>query len=352
MLLSDVDPQRYQEDIGLIVDGMLRRQRPNGCFSYEPYSYDDTSQTQYGLLCLWTAVQNGYQVPGDALERAANWVITTQYPDGGWSYRPTYEGEAQDRYDALSDHTFDDGSRSGNGLSSGSPFGMGTSTDVQTGLPPAHAARGRSRPKREAFPADAVNREAFQNTMRSADTWFARNLRFDVALWTHYYMYGFERYKSFQELVEGQMIKDPPWYRQGVDFLKRTQKPDGSWKCPQPATVGNAAIDTAFAVLFLTRTPRKLSKRRCSKGNCAAAEVCRKTFPTFGWRGADRQPAGRPGCGGHAEAAGRRGRRCGLGPLGVGQQTRFGSRPDKARPTAQRLRRLVDQQIPDPLEGR
>ena len=65
MLLSDVEPELYQEEIALIVDGMLQGQRPNGCLSYHPYTYDDTSQTQYAVLCLWTAAQNGYQVPAD-----------------------------------------------------------------------------------------------------------------------------------------------------------------------------------------------------------------------------------------------------------------------------------------------
>ena len=53
-----------------------------------------------------------------------------------------------------------------------------------------------------------------------------------MSFWTQYYMYGFERYKSFQELVEGQTGKDPvpAWYRQGVEFLRTQQQKDGSWK--------------------------------------------------------------------------------------------------------------------------
>lgn len=264
MLLSDVEPQLYHAEIELIVDGMLHRQQPNGCWSYHPYTYDDTSQTQYAVLCLWTAAQTGHQVPGDALERAANWLITTQHPEGGWSYIPLQMPSIGVPRNYAITHSM---TSAGAGMAYmlAHLFGLGnTEAELQTGLPSALKPVGDPQ-RRGLFPADRVNRTAFQNTMRAADNWFANNMRFDVPFWTHYYMYGFERYKSFQDLVNGQKVKDPAWYFQGVEFLRRTQQPDGAWKSVE-ATGSSAHIDTAFAVLFLARSSRQTIEKTLLEG--------------------------------------------------------------------------------------
>ena len=87
----------------------------------------------------------------------------------------------------------------------------------------------------------------------AGNAWFAQNLTYDIKKWTHYYMYAVERYKSFQELVEGNKVNEPDWYNKGVEYLKRTQAADGSWKTAESHGSG-PPIDTAFAVLFLTRS--------------------------------------------------------------------------------------------------
>ena len=44
--------RQYASEISMLLQAMVKRQRPNGALGYEPYTYDDTSQTQYGVLCL------------------------------------------------------------------------------------------------------------------------------------------------------------------------------------------------------------------------------------------------------------------------------------------------------------
>ena len=214
---------------------------------------------------------------------------------------------------------------------------------MQTGLPPAlkpvedQQRRGLVSGRTESI---ALH---FENAMRSADNWFARNMRFDVTFWTHYYMYGFERYKSFQELVEGQTGKDPvpAWYRQGVEFLRTQQQPDGSWKSPE-APNSSAVIDTSFAVLFLARSSQQTIEKTLLEGQLRS-----------GKRPAERSLRHSAGEGqivsqqairdveDMLKLLGERGRRR-PGPVVAGRQTRSGPDPAKRDQQLERLRRLVD----------
>ena len=59
-------------------------------------------------------------------------------------------------------------------------------------------------------------------------------MTYDVPMWTHYYMYALERYRSFQELIEGKVVPEPAWYNDGVEYLQKTQAADGSWHLRGP----------------------------------------------------------------------------------------------------------------------
>ena len=232
VLLCDVDPQSYHGEIGYLVAGFLRRQRSNGCWSYEPYSYDDTSQTQYGLLCLWSAAQNGHEIPVEAIERTATWLIATQHSDGGWSYR-THRAEGSETAGGEHWQTTHSMTAAGAGTLyvAAHLFGYGLPSDQnQDGLPPAlKRVDEQARRGGVTLSAKDVNRTAMENAMKGGNGWFARNPANDVGWWTHYYMYGLERYRSFQELVEGSRVKEPDWYNRGVEYLKKTQAANGSW---------------------------------------------------------------------------------------------------------------------------
>jgi hypothetical protein len=73
-------------------------------------------------------------------------------------------------------------------------------------------------------------------------------------------MYAFERYKAFQELTTGKAVAEPAWYNEGVEYLQKTQNDDGSWKTVH--SHGSAPlVDTAFAMLFLTRSSQKAIRK-------------------------------------------------------------------------------------------
>ena len=56
-----------------------------------------------------------------------------------------------------------------------------------------------------------------KRAMADGDHWFAQNFRIDPDEWRYYYMYAFERYQSFRELVTGDEPAEPAWYNTGVE---------------------------------------------------------------------------------------------------------------------------------------
>ncbi|MCL4201029.1 MAG: hypothetical protein KJ000_00940 [Pirellulaceae bacterium] len=257
--LCELNPQRYRQEISDVLQAMLRRQRKNGCWGYEPHTYDDTSQTQYGVLCLWAAHQHGVPVPVQAVEAVAQWLMRVQDVSGGWTYSPTDFANFQRRPQGSVTH-----SMSAAGLSSayicsyllGFTVQNRDETKPDDGLPAALVRVETEEEKKQAskfLRPTSTSRQMMDGAQAAGNAWFAKNLQFDVEHWTHYYMYAFERYKAFQELTEGKSVAEPDWYNKGVEYLRKTQANDGSWKTAR-SHGSNEFIDTAFAVLFLTRS--------------------------------------------------------------------------------------------------
>lgn len=258
--LCELDAERHRADINIFINGILRQQQQNGCWGYTPHTYDDTSQTQYGVLCLWAADRHGIAVPANAVERAANWLMRTQAPNGGWAYQARDSGGARRVSQGNVTH-----SMSAAGLSSlyicshlmGFTAQGGKKPEkMGEALPPAVQAASKKQEEKSRFlRPQHTSRQAVEAARALGNAWFDKNLTYDVDKWTHYYMYGVERYKSFQERVEGTEVPEPQWYNDGVEYLKRTQNRDGSWKTKESHGSG-PPIDTAFAILFLTRSSK------------------------------------------------------------------------------------------------
>jgi hypothetical protein len=114
--------------------------------------------------------------------------------------------------------------------------------------------------------------------MAMGNSWFARNQRFDVPNYTYYYMYAFERYKSFQESLEGKTEAEPRWYSQGTEYLIRTQQKDGSWNWGQ-SQGGSPDVNAAWALLFLLRGTRKsLQQNTSEQGSLLAGKSLPKNL--------------------------------------------------------------------------
>jgi len=262
IFLCEADPERYRPDIQTLVNGLVQRQRPNGTWSYKPHAYDDTSQTQYGMLALWSAHGAGIQVPVASVERAMQWLMRTQCGNGGFAYNPGDPGSGQ--MQGQGSVTL---SMSASGLGSvyvgAHLLGMGASSKVkkkkgEPSLPPALTRVGEDEAKPGEFKTlrpQTVSAAAVQRATSAGNAWFNKN--FDTAnseqRWTYYYLYALERYKSFMETVEGKVVKEPEWYNASVEYLKKQQSEDGSWN----GGLAGPAADTAFAVLLLVRGTKK-----------------------------------------------------------------------------------------------
>lgn len=267
IFLCEVDPDMYASEIRLLIQGMLSRQRPGGAWTYYPPSYDDTSQTQYGVLCCWAAHQAGMDVPARAVENAAQWLARVQNTDGGWIYSPTDPGPGGRRNQGESTHAM---AAAGVGsvyicahlLGFGADAKRASAKVEKSDLPPAlqKIETEQQKKKRQLYlqPTNTNAQQLF-GSAAGGNAWFAKNLTYDIKNWTHYYMYAVERYKSFQEIIEGKVVPNPDWYNAGVAYLQKTQADDGSWASNTSGS--SRVIDTAFAVLFLTRSSQKAIKK-------------------------------------------------------------------------------------------
>ncbi len=87
----------------------------------------------------------------------------------------------------------------------------------------------------------------------------------DIGPKCYYYLYGLERYKSFQESFDASDDQSPQWYNDGYAFLAKGQGPDGGW-----AGYCGPECDTAFATLFLLRSTQRSMCARLGEGTLLA----------------------------------------------------------------------------------
>ena len=99
-----------------------------------------------------------------------------------------------------------------------------------------------------------------QRAIDDGNAYMEKNYRISTSQWQMYYLYALERYRSFRELMENKFEKEPKWYNDGVEMLKRRQAQTGAIGTFQEESVGTE-IGTAFAVLFLLRSTRETIRR-------------------------------------------------------------------------------------------
>lgn len=278
IFLCELNPRRYAREVQWYLRLMRSRQKPNGGWGYDGNNFDgnnqptgDTSQTQFATLCYWTAHRNGYAIDGESLEDVADWLLRTQAPDGCWGYQGVVGTTAK-----LVPQTGQSCSMLAAGLGGtlicadllntfatarpGDGEGTPTGPTLPEALRPADENSGETKPapKIQARRTDAALVYA---AIDRANAWMKRNYKIDIGAKTFYYMYALERYKSFQELLDGQWQEEPQWYNDGFRYLKTTQAEDGSW-----TGICGRSVDTAFAVLFLLRSTQKSIRARLGEG--------------------------------------------------------------------------------------
>ena len=227
LMVAEACPALPDRDAVVAADyERLLRHCHDGAFSYTSSNRDwDLSNTQYAALGLRAAASMGIEVPRRVWTRLADEVMDAQRRDGGFSYRS--------RRDAA--------------YPSMTVAGIAVLAICRQAL----ARPGRTIPALDARIARSWR-------------WMAANggaIGDADERWSFYFHYGLERAAILCDVTE---VGEIDWYRRGAGMFGEQQRPAGGWQ----TAFGNAApasprhgspIDTAFAVLFLRRSFRKIA---------------------------------------------------------------------------------------------
>jgi hypothetical protein len=270
IFLCELSGQKYAREIEWYLARLKARQKSHGGWGYHDLQTGDTSQSQYSALSYWEANRRGFSLDGTSVENFANWLLKTQGPDGCWGYQgqiaPADEPIPQDETNC---------SMLAAGLGSlyicADLFGMHPQVTPESkaekpedtlpaALRPVDASGHAGGPKQ--FRPQRTSTAKIETAMYRAHGWMKKNYQIDIGEKRYYYLYGLERYKSFQEAFEGTLDKSPPWYNDGYAYLAKSQNADGSW----PDGYCRAECDTAFSILFLLRSTQKSIHAKLGEG--------------------------------------------------------------------------------------
>jgi len=259
IFLCELDPATYKNEIEVLKDLMVARQRQDGAWSYFPdHPTGDTSQTQYGALSLWVASIRGFQVPRASVAAFANWLIRTQDSNGMFAYQGQDPGHFN-RINQPNRISQPDAAYRMMPAALGALYIAGDILGLSLDQKNAQEEVFRKASEIEARPGQAagVDRNLWLRAIRDGNAVFERAFRVDVSggqySYQYYYLYSIERYFSLREKFENRDEAEPAWYTQGVNFLASTQAGDGSW-----SDNTGPGVATAYACLFLMRSTKKI----------------------------------------------------------------------------------------------
>ena len=274
ILLCDLGPEKYREEILKLLTSIVDRQQASGAFTYKKFDgkyRGDTSQTQYVALALWVAHKRGFQIPESVPQRALSWLLEVNQPSGSWyyDYEQSRPHDPQLTF-TLSIHAASLGTVY---LLSDylqlNPKSSRRKVDKEriieqvesgTALPPSVTLyvpprEGELQADETRQPVN-IDRGKLSSVKASGNRFLASNFEPFINSWGYYYLYALERYAYFRERAEGRVREIPDWYDQAALAIFDRQKEDGSFTPPQRGE--NAFYSTCFAVLFLVRSSEVL----------------------------------------------------------------------------------------------
>ncbi len=267
VFLLELDPQKHQEQIQILLDHIVERQQSGGAWGYRsetPRNVGDTSQMQYIALALWLANEHGFEVKPEVAKRGLQWMVDTQLDNGGWIYKVGGGLVAGQRADDQVRHSL-----VAAGLGTTYLYGdllrlrrrpanakINTIKVEDLDLPPSVMDITNEKDQQTT----ATDRKALVSfdsgtlgqTISKGNNWFRKNFKPNPGPYGMYYLYGFERYASLREYVEGSVAGIEDWYDQGVKYLMSIQTSAGNFP-GESGDVGESC-KTAFGILFLTRS--------------------------------------------------------------------------------------------------
>ncbi|WP_437202354.1 HEAT repeat domain-containing protein [Planctomicrobium sp. SH664] len=275
-LLADVDPAGERETLVMLRDYILSERLPTGAWDYPTHPGDraqsvgDMSVTQYACLGLWAVDRAGAKVNPQVWETVLQWHAKYQNNDGGYNYLPF---------------------QSPNSTLNMSINGLGNIfiaiLHIDPGYSPLTPGKARTQPKTEEAkpkfgvletvtienPGEADPSQpraplrtttarvpaAATDAARKVFAYITTRFRRDDggSQFGSYYFYSLERMAALANLEE---IGDHNWYDECADYVVSKQRNDGAWGLATHSHI-STPVDTAFSVLFLSRSTGKLLKR-------------------------------------------------------------------------------------------
>lgn len=252
VFLTSCNPDLAKPEIEILLEALRKVQKPTGGWGYQKRATGDTSMTQYAVLGLWDAKRVGFKPSQAMIDRVAVWLMQTQDPNGAWGYQGKPSKSGLIRQEGISN------------TMAAAGLGSAYICNDLLGFTPKHKdqersgalkALGASKSRGDEVVRTRVGRQRLRAAQQLGDAWTKAHYKPVPNYYALYYLYTYERCQSFRALYEGKAHLDPakhegpPWYNNGVNYLLKKQKPDGSWldSC-------GADVDTGLAVLFLMRS--------------------------------------------------------------------------------------------------
>lgn len=260
-LLSDLDPEKYQAELKRISQYILANQLSSGGWDYPPprsrSNHGDTSVTQYACLGLWAAHRAGVEIAPEIWEKILAWHVQYQNSDGGYAYCPGGRGSVEQSTLNMSVNALGSIHIAMLQLDSGFlPLKSGVKrTEKQIESPRKFGVLEelqvveKEQKRTGKIPTAAV--DAAKKAYEFLGTKFT--VENNETSFKSYYYYSLERMGA---LAGVNLVGSHQWFEECADFVISRQASDGSWRLSD-----NVDLDTAFCVLFLTRSTSKLFKR-------------------------------------------------------------------------------------------
>lgn len=270
IFLAELNDPAHRDLLTHFVQTFERRQKSNGSWGYDGDFNGDTSQTQYAALSYWELMRVGMSPSVQSVDACANWLLRTQDPSGFWGYQAKDPGNFDLVAQATSPST--PSSMLAAGLGSVMILGniLGILRPNQQAeleaqiekLPSALQVADKGKEKKfRTLSGSTVDRSQLFNAITLARAWYDKNFKLAGSEYPCYVLYSLERYKSFEELLTGDVPSEPDWYQMGYQYLQSNQQPHGGWKGRS-----GEPCETAFAVLFLLRSTQKSIKASLGEG--------------------------------------------------------------------------------------
>ncbi len=273
-MLVEATGDKHKDAVEKIIEYIIEEQMPAGAWDYHPEegkeSNGDTSCTHYACLGLWAAQRIGIEFDVSVWENVLRWHIKNQNKDGGYGYCPGFaHGDGKGAsiinmtINAICSMQIAAMQIDEKVILSG-PEKRSSNPNVKDGDAEANKKFGvldavqiDSEPQEKIRLRGVVPSAAYGSTSRAIgwmqSRFFVKGPGSGVM---GYYYYSIERMGALANL---DTIGNRNWFDECASLILDAQNTDGSWKITK--LYSGTEVDTAFCILFLTRSTGKLIKR-------------------------------------------------------------------------------------------